>query len=641
MHPHFRQAVLAATLTTLFCPTSSFASELAPIVVTATRTPTRSNDLLSDISIVDREQLDRSGANTLPELLATLPGIQTASNGGRGASASISLRGTNTNQTLVLVDGQRMSSATTGAAALEHIPMEQVERIEILRGPASSLYGSDAIGGVIQIFTRQGEGAPAPRFSLGAGSYGTRLGSVAYGGQNGNTRFNLQAGWEESNSFSSIKEAKGGLYDMFNPDDDSYRNGNLSGRFSHRLSDQLSIGGEMLHIDAKKRFDSTNCDDFGTVCTAAYDNRQRQQLSSYSAHLTYRVAPSWKTLLRVGQSQDKTLNWRFDPTALVQETRQRYDTVQDQLVWQNDFILSPANKLMSALEWRQVRVDSTQTFTHTSQTTRSLVLGYQGHLAAHSLQASARIDGIERLGSHNNGSLAYGYHFNDAWTARAGVGTAFHAPTFNDLYWPLDLVNFFQGNPNLKPERSRNKEAGLSYERAGTVAAVTFFHNKVENLLDYAPGVAPSWIGTYANLNSASIKGASFSYARRAGHWEFRSNLDLLSAKDDETGNTLQRRAGRTGAVEVRRHLGQFSLGAQLQGVGSRYNNSANTQKLPGYGLLNLDANYHLDHDWSLWARINNLFDKDYTLVRSTMGPYNDYATPGRNLFIGLRYAPK
>lgn len=641
MHLHFRLAATAAAVASLPYPIASIANELAPIVVTATRTPTRSNDLLSDVSIIDREQLDRSGANSLPELLGMLPGIQTTSTGGVGSTSSISLRGTNTNQTLVLIDGQRMSSATTGATALEHIPLEQVDHIEILRGPASSLYGSDAIGGIIQIFTRAGEGAPAPRFSIGTGTYRTRTGSVAYGGQSGDTRFNLQAGWDESNSFSSIKAPKGGLFEMFNPDKDSYRNGNLSARFSHRLNADVSFGGEMLYIDANKRFDSTNCDDFATVCTANYNNHQQQQLSSYAAHVAYRISPVWKTMLRFGQSQDKTLNWRYDPTAVVKETRQRYDTTQDQLTWQNDFALTPTDKLMAAIEWRQARVDSTQTFTHTEQTTRSLVLGYQGNFGAHSLQASARADDIERLGNHNNGSLAYGYHLADDWTARLGVGTAFHAPTFNDLYWPLDMVNFFQGNPNLKPERSRNKEVGVSYQRTDTSASLTLYHNKVKDLLDYVPGVAPAWIGTYGNINNATLKGATFSYARRAGNWEYRANLDYLNAKDDETGNTLQRRANRTGTVELRHYFGQFSLGAQAQGVSSRYNNPANTQLLNGYGLLNLDAGYRLDRDWSLFAKINNLFDKEYTLVRSTMSPYNDYATPGRNMFIGIRYSPK
>lgn len=638
MHQTYRRAGLTCALLLTF-PTHAADSALETVFVTATRTPTRSNDLLSDVTIVDREQLDHLGADSLPDLLARLPGIQMTHNGGRGASSTLSLRGTNTNQTLVLIDGQRMSSATTGATAIEHLPLDQIERIEVLRGPASSLYGSDAVGGVIQVFTRAADGAPTPRASIGAGTYRTRQGSVGYGGQLGDTQFNLQAGWEDSDGFSTIRAPKGGLYDMYNPDDDSYRNSNLSARFSHRANEDLSIGAELLSIDTKKQFDSTNCDDFGTTCTANYNNRQQQRLSSYTAHATYRMNTSWKAQLRVGQSQDKTTNWRHDPTAAVYEVRQRYDTTQDQVSWQNDFVLTAGHRLMAALEWRNVRVDSTQSFTHTSQATRSLVIGYQGRIGRHSLQASARTDNIERLGSHDTGSLAYGYHIDDAWTLRTSLGTAYHAPTFNDLYWPLDLVNFFEGNPNLKAERARNRELGIGYDRAGTTAGLTLFHNRIKDLLDYVPGSAPTWIGTYDNLNSATLKGASFQFSRRSGAWEYRAAFDWLSAKDDETGNTLQRRAARTGTLELRRQFGDINIGAQLQGVSSRYNNRANTQQLDGYGLLNLDASYRVARDWILFARLNNALDKEYTLVRSTMSPYNDYGTAERNLFVGIRYA--
>lgn len=639
-HP-FRLAAVSAAVLSLHSSFAIAAEELATVVVTATRTPTRTNDVLSDVSVVDREQIERSGTTTLYELLSTLPGIQFTSNGGRGASGSMFMRGANNNQTLVLIDGQRIASATTGSTALEHLPLEQIERIEVVRGPASALYGSDAIGGVVQIFTRTGEGTPKPNFGLGFGSYNTRTATVGYGGKIGDTSFSLQAGWDDSDSFSSIRQAKGGTYDMFNPDKDGYRNGNWSAKIGHKISSDLSVGAEVLQINTLKHFDSSNCDSSGSTCTANYDNRQRQELTSYAAHATYRISPAWTSMLRLGQSQDKMTNYKFDPTTTPRESLQHYNTTQDQVVWQNDFTLSPANKLMASLEWRQVHVNSTQTFVANDQTTRSVVLGYQGRLDAHSVQASVRNDSIERLGSHRTGSLSYGYHFLDAWTARAGLGTAFHAPTFNDLYWPLDTVNFFQGNPNLKPEKSRNREIGLRYERGNTAAGLTVYENKVRNLIDYVSGVAPTWIGTYNNISRATLQGASFDYTRRSGNWESKVVLDTLRATNDATGKTLQRRAGETGTVEVRRHIGDASVGMQIQGVGKRYNNATNTQVLHGYSLVNLDGTVRIDRDWSVMARLNNLFDRNYTLVQSTMSPYNEYATPGRNFYVGLRYSPK
>lgn len=639
MNPRFTFAVGALALGAAFPAIAG--DDEARVVVTATRQATRSNELLSDVSVVDQEQIEHAGAHSLPDLISTLPGIQVTRNGGAGSSGSISLRGTNSNQALVLVDGQRMSSATTGMTALEHIPLDQVDRIEVLRGPASSLYGSDAIGGVIQIFTAQANGAPAPSFNLGVGSYGAEVGSAAYGGTVGDTTFRLQAGWEGSDGFSSIKAPKGGLYEMYNSDDDKYGNRNFSANVKQRLSDDLSFGGSLLYVDSYKHFDSSNCNDWGTVCSADFDNRQKQKLSTYSAHLAYRVAPAWKSSVRVGRSQDKTLNYRFDPTAAVVRSELHYDTTQDQIVWQNDFSLSPGNTIMASVERLKVQVDSTQTFTEDEQTTRSYVLGYQGHFDSHSLQASARVDEIQRQGKHGTGSLAYGYHFDDTVSARVAAGTAFHAPTFNDLYWPLDPVNFFQGNPDLKPEQSRNIEVGLSYERAATRAGITAYRNKIENLIDYVPGVAPNWIGTMGNVSRASLQGVSLSAAHRSGDWEFSGNLDFLSAKNDDTGNTLQRRARQTGFVEVRRHFGLANVGVRAQGVSRRFNNPANTQVLSGYGLVNIDLSYAFERDWRFVAQLNNVFDRDYTLVRSTLSPYNDYGTPGRNFFVGLRYQPK
>lgn len=639
MNPRFTFAVGAVALVAAFPSLAD--DDAARVVVTATRQATRSSELLSDVSVVDQEQIEQAGAQSLPDLISTLPGIQVTRNGGAGSSGSISLRGTNSNQALVLVDGQRLSSATTGMTALEHIPLDQIDRIEVLRGPASSLYGSDAIGGVIQIFTAQGSGAPAPTFNAGVGSYGTAIGSAAYGGTVGDTSFRLQAGWEGSEGFSSIRAPKGGLYEMYNSDDDKYGNRNFSASVKQKLSDDLSFGGTLLYIDSYKYFDSSNCNDWGTVCSADYDNRQKQQLSTYSAHVAYRVAPAWKSMVRVGRSQDKTLNYRFDPTAAVVRSELHYDTTQDQIVWQNDFSLSPGNTIMASVERLKVQVDSTQTFSENEQTTRSYVLGYQGHFDAHSLQASTRVDDIQRKGRHSTGSLAYGYHFDDTLSARVAAGTAFHAPTFNDLYWPLDPVNFFQGNPNLKPEQSRNLEVGLSYERVATRAGITVYRNKIEDLIDYVPGVAPNWIGTMGNVSRATLQGISLSGAHRSGDWEFSGNLDFLSAKNDDNGKTLQRRARQTGFVEVRRHFGLANVGVQVQGVSRRFNNPANTQVLAGYGLVNIDLNYAFERDWSFVARLNNAFDRDYTLVRSTLSPYNDYGTPGRNFFVGLRYQPK
>ena len=609
------------------------------VVVTATRIETRVADVLSDVSIVEREDIERSGGATLPEMLGTLPGIQVTRSGGRGSTGTISIHGSNSNHVLILVDGQRVSSATFGTTAIEHIPLEQIERIEVLRGAASGLYGSDAVGGVIQIFTRASSGTAAPSLSLGAGRYGTVTASAGYGAQLGATRFNVMLAGEHSDGFGSIKESNGGFFDPFNSDRDPYENHSLSASVSHDVSNDLEVGAKLLRIDTKKDFDATNCDPFFSVCTAEFDNRMRSQLRSLAGHARYQFMPGWLSTLKVGQSEDNTFSWLFDPVA-VTSSRERFDTRQDQYAWENEFNV-PGGKLLGSAEWRKEDVKSTQNFVETERTTRSLVLGYQGWFGDHSIQASGRVDEISRLGTQRNGAFAYGYRFAKGWLARASVATAFHAPTFNDLYWPFDPVNFFVGNPDLKPERSRSREIGVSYEQPGVSAGLTLFYKNVSDLINFVSGGPPTFIGTMENVSDATLKGATFHYSAYSGPWAVKVGYDVLSAKNDETGRTLQRRAPRTGSVEVRRDFTGFDLGAQLTATSRRYNNSTNTQTLGGYALVNVDANVQLDKNWSIQGRINNLFDRDYVQDRTTFAPASDYVTPGRFFFMTLRYAPK
>lgn len=627
-------ALIAATLTPFA------AADTQTVFVTATRIPTHTSEILSDVSILEREDIQRAGNARLPDLLGNLPGVQVTTTGGPGAGGALSIRGTNATHALVLIDGQRVSSATAGTTAIEHLPLEQIDRIEVLRGPSASLYGSDAIGGVIQIFTRRGEGAPAPNLFLGAGRYGTVVSSAGYGGRSGDTSFHVQAGKEYSGGFSDIREAKGGTFEMFNPDRDGYSNNNLSASLSQHVSADLKVGADYLYTRGTKHFDAASCSStFPWPCTPNFDSRLSQALDSAAMHAEYRVNSLWQTTLRIGESRDRMTNWQFDPVGSI-ATQPQYDTRQKQVNWQNDIAL-PLGKLLAALEWRGVHVDSTQPLIANDQITRAQVLGYQGRFGAHSFQASARRDDITGLGSHATGSFAYGYQLAERWVGRASLGTAYHAPTFNDLYWPLDQVNFYQGNPNLKPEQSRNRELGLNYEGGGVTAGATVYRNAITNLIDFVPGTAPAFIGTMGNVGKAAIKGASFQYARKVGAWDWKAVYDVLSARDVATGRMLQRRAPQTAAFEARRQFERFDLGARLTATSHRFNDRANTQMLGGYSRVDFDAGYRIDKDWSVQAKIGNLFDKDYVVVRSTLTPFNDYAVAGRSLFVGLRYAPK
>jgi vitamin B12 transporter len=642
LHRPARSLVLAFSLSfSLGLALAQPVKVLEEVVVTATRTPTVMHELLGEVSLLTRRDIERSGAQTLTELLGRLPGVQVSPDAARGANASVFIRGANHAHTLVLVDGQRISSATVGATAVQHLPLDQIERIEILRGPASSLYGSDAMGGVIQIFTGGARGPVGESASVTVGSFGTAATSLAYAGRIDRTRFRIQAGREYSSGFNDIKAPKGGYYDPYNSDRDGYQQSNLGLSLTSQVSDRLELSGSFMQSRAIKRSDNANCDPSdweGTSCTTAFDNRDRHQLSSLAVKASYQISTDWQTSLRVGQSQDDLQSWLLNPAA-VGAYVENYLTRQDQYSWQNDVRVGPG-LLMLALERRAVSVRSPQVLEVRDQATDSLALGYQASIGSHLWHLSVRQDQISRLGSQDAHSVAYGYRIGAAWTVRAATGTGFRAPSFNDLYWPVDRANFFQGNPSLRPETSRNRELGLAYEKEGRKASLAVYRNRIRDLIAYQFDTATN-MGTMVNLASSTLKGASLQASQRWAAWRLEAGLDLLSAKDDATGNTLQRRLPRVSRLDLSRRWQRWDGAVSVHGFSHRFNDTANRQRLPGYALLGLRGSYAIDPSLSVMLTVNNALDKDYSVLRVSSAPYNDYATGGRAVYLGLRYQPK
>ena len=626
-HPLVRTA-LAAIIANTFVA-AALADDEAAVVVTASRIPTRASEVLSDVSVITRDQIEQAGQSTLAELLQTQPGVQMWANGGPGSAESVSIRGGSPQHTVVLVDGQRLSSATLGTTAFENIPLNQIERIEVLRGPASALYGADAIGGVIQIFTRKSTDAPHASAEFGVGSYGTDSGNANYGGAVNDTNFNINAGYLHSGSFSATNAAN----PAFNPDRDPYDNRNLSARVAQHVAPGHEIGAEIFYSDGTTHYDASNCDPTYTVCTNNFDNYLTQTLSSYSVYARDRFLPNWTSQLRVGRSEDDMVSYSLDPVANT-VGGQRFRTMQDQFSWQND-IVTAAGKLMLAAERRAENVDSNAVaFTVGERTTDSLVAGYQAHFGRHSLQVDARDDDISQFGSHSTGSLAYGYQIASAWRASLSAGTAYRAPTFDDLYWPVDYSSFYVGNPNLRPERARNKEASVVYDDGDRRVSLTHFENRVADLINFGNAAAPAGFFTSINVGSAMLKGDTLAYEETFGRWKLRTAYDYLSAKDMDSGLYLIRRAKEHGTAELRYDGGRWDAGVQLVATGPRFDDVANTQTMGGFGLVNIDGKMALSPEWSLVGRVNNLFDKRYELVQG-------FNTPGANLYVGFRYTPK
>ncbi len=610
MHPRYKLAVGALALMAAF-PTIAADKDTDAVIVTATRQATRANELLADVSVISREEIESAGQSTLEQLLARQPGIEYSVNGGVGTSSNIYIRGANSNQSIVLIDGLRVGSATSGSFAFSRIPLAQIERIEILRGPGSSLYGADAIGGVIQIFTKRGDGKTRYNASTGFGTHNTTDTTAGVSGGTEAVSYNLQAGYYQTDGINARSNP---AVASFNSDHDGYRNSNMSGNLTFRPTTGHELGLNVLNSNGTNRYDS------GTATTKMKDYAVEQNVSSYSAYSRNRLAPSWTSTLRAGRSIDDLTN-RTDGMATS-----AFLTEQDQLNWQNDVNL-PLGKAMIATEVLKQKVSGTTAIQVSERTIRSVLAGWSGSLGDHRLQSNLRHDNNSQFGGKTTGLAGYGYQLTSDLRAHVSYGTGFRAPTFNELYSPVSVPSNYQGNANLRPEFSRNREVGIDWERGSHHFSSVYYNNKVTDLIS-STGIP------LQNVASATLSGSTFSYSGHQGNWNGGANFDWQHSRDDVTGNRLVRRADK----QFKSHLGYTSgawmYGGEWQLSDQRFNDTANKEKLGGYGLVNLLTEYRLEKDWRIFARANNIFDKKYELVK-------DYSTLGATLFIGVRYTPQ
>lgn len=591
--------VIAFAIAPAFAEDAPTTFDLGTIVVTATRIPTPVRELLNDISVITQEDIQRAGQTTLPELLRSQPGIEFSANGGAGTNSSVFIRGANANHTLVLIDGMRINSATSGTTALEKIPLGQIEHIEVLRGPGSHLYGSEAIGGVIQIFTKSGGATPGFHIGGGAGSRGLYQVNAGGNGKLGKVNFNLEVAHESTDSFSAIGDATSSTY---NPDNDPYRNTSASAKFSHRLNDRHEFGVTGFYTNGKGHFDGSR----------TFDSRNNQTLAAYGFYSRDRFLPNWKSQIQIGRSFD-------DLRSLTTTSWTKFRTDQEQLSWQND-LETGAGRFTLGTEHNWQHVTSTTSYTVTKRAVHSYFAGYQGRFGTHSAQLNVRNDDNSQFGSHATGSAAYGYQFTKAWRANASIGTAFRAPTFNELYFP----NY--GISTLRPERAVNKEIGAHYEHAAQHVSLVYFDNQISDLINSGSVVSQT--------QRANITGATMSYHGRVENLNIRASATLQNPRNETNKLLLNRRAKQTATAGIDYQQGAWSYGGEVNASGKRYDDTNNTKPLGGYTVLNLHSGYIYNKELSFTARLNNVFDKQYELAKT-------YNTPDRNVFVGFDYHPK
>ncbi|MDR3324258.1 MAG: TonB-dependent receptor [Zoogloeaceae bacterium] len=589
------------------------------IIVTATRQPTRASEILSDVTVIDREEIERSGQNTIADLLVHQPGIQTSSNGGPGTSTSFYVRGANSDQTKVLVDGIPINSLDGSGSPLRFIPLGNVERIEILRGPAATLYGADALGGVIHIITRRGApGLKADAF-VGYGSHNTRQATAGLSGGNARWRFRVEANDYETDGISASRHASNK-----DADKDAYRTTGGAVSLSFLPTDQHEFGASYRANKGVAHYDSGN-----TPADGDYDQRDYFETRQWQVFSKNRFFDGlWKSTLQYGEARDDQENFGWDSWGWPPgETRDLLFTRTRQLSWQNDVRLPLGNLLLAAEHLRQ-NIRPKADYETNRMTNKALLVGWTAHAGDHSWQLNARNDDHSRFGHETTYSLAYGYQISPAFRARASYGTAFKAPSLYQLYSKY----WGAGNPDLNPEQAKNREAALIWERGPHTASATWYLNKVKDLISWG-------FSGYENIASARLSGVTLAYSGQFDAWRLGATYDWLDAKDEDKDFRLGRRAKNTVGFNLSRDWGKLTTGAEIIAIGSRYDRSyaktdANKEKLGGYGLTNLTASYALTRDLKLEARLNNVFDKKYETARY-------FGTDGFNAFIGLRYSPK
>ncbi|HQR69005.1 MAG TPA: TonB-dependent receptor [Burkholderiaceae bacterium] len=581
------------------------ASELPHTVITPSRTSQSIDDALPATSIITRADIDRWQAVDLVSMLSRETGVQFAQSGGRGAAASLFVRGAGSSQVLVLVDGVRLNAGTSGAAAVGGIALDSIDRIEIVRGNLSSLYGSSAVGGVVQIFTRAGS-ERGLSVSAEAGQGRTLNGRASAGTEAGGVRLGGTVGGGTTAAFSAINPARvipSAFAPGVNPDIDGNE------YLSASLGSTYRSGDTLLAINGWLNRNRTDFDSTADGPTATHV--EKSQLAAANALARTVVTPGWSTQLAVGASSDRSTNLVSDPLSFNNGS---FNAGNLAITWSNEIELAPSVRGLAGAEYLGQSGESTAydaTFSGLTQRyTRSVGSAWAGlnsDLGPHQVQLNVRYDGYSDVGGATTGLAAYGYRLNHEWRATAQVSNAFRAPSFNDLYFP------YFGNPDLVPERSVSGELGLQYAgKDGTLRAAVY-RTDTRDLIVYDPASSRA-----QNIDAARATGFELGGSWRSGPWVLAGNGTVLRAVNDQTGERLLRRAPWIVNASANLAPETWSAGVEISVVGPRDDLDINTfqrVQLSSYTLVRLVGSWRVTPGLTLRARLENAFDAVYETV--------------------------
>ncbi len=601
MKKSIRARAFVPALSVLACVSAFGQAAPQEVIVAATRAPQRINETLADVVVITRDAIEQSGQSNITELMAAQPGIQSVSYGGN----SVFIRGAEARMTAVYIDGVRVDSQEGtvrlgGGVPWEMIPLSNVERIEIVKGPASAVYGSDPMGGVIQIFTRQYKSGQQIFANAGVASHQTSKFSTGVSGGEGRFDYAITAAHDETGGFNTVPSVR------HNPEREAARSTSYNGRLGVQLSASHRLESSFLKNELNSRY----VDMYSSQPTTDYTSAARL------ATAAVRWIADWTDNYRSKVSLTNSVHDVKD------NGWSDFRTTMNGALFENQWRVNGDN-ISANLEHKSDKFEDRSTYGFMGdRTQRAVSLGYGATRGLQSYQLNARHDQDDIFGSKNTAGFAYGYALSDSLKATASIATGFRSPTLEQTYSSY-------GSRDLKPETSRNRDMGLRYTQGASKMSVVLYRNEFRNLISARP--AP--IFTYYNIGEATIQGKTLSASQIVGRYNVRGSLDLLEAKDDQ-GRDLPLRARHTATAGVDRSVFSWKLGAEVITVGKRYDNAVNTTSLGGYSLINLYATNQINQDWKLLTRINNAADKHFEQVALM-------ANPGRTLFVGLNWQPK
>jgi len=595
------------------------------LVVTANRMATPISEVLAPVSVMTAADIERLNISQMSELLSRMASIETPTSGGVGTTTSVFVRGGNTNHTLVLLDGVRINSATLGSTALQHLDVSNIESVELVRGPASSLYGADAVSGVLQIISKKVAGK---HFTVSSelGSNDWQSTHVRLGNGNDTTQWSLALGYEELGGFD-----RSTLDTFHNDDEDSYRNTQLSGNLSHQWNDAVSSRFSVQHNDGETESDNECLNGFYAEVACKPYAEFKQEL--YNLDNTWQVNDSLLLKAQLAHSVDTSKN--FDDVASAAEVAGSDSymiTRKDTLVLQGDYRFSDTLALVLGGEYITDEVESSSAYSSTERDNKAFfgVLNYD--LGKHSLQVGLRSDDNEAFGRHTTESVAWGYQLAESLRLIASWGTAFRAPTFNDLYWPEDPYG--RGNAALSPEESENTELALKYSGENQTFSAAVFKNNIDGLIEWAPVDANDPWGQWqpSNVDNAQIEGFELDYAVTLDQFTATANYTWLDADNENTDKRLINRARRQLNVDLDYAVAAWRYGLSLKARSDFYADINNTRRYGGYGVVDLRSHYALTPQLNLSASLINIFDKELT-------ERENFADAGRGFKVGFSYS--